>query len=285
VRGNFSALYLKGAPPGAAPCPSHLLGSGRLDYFEFAMVHELVHSLGFVPRCAPHARGDYESGHVTDSRFDLMWTGSEPWGTSQPGLMQLDVGRDDYFRANVPGCPDLSSSPYLASVHRVSVTVTGPGSVTSSPPGIDCPGVCTGHFEGPVTLTAAASEGGVFKGWTGACTGVGPCAVTGEGAVTAAFAVPSHQRSLTLRVRGKRATGGLRAVDGFGACSERAPVIVERRRGGAWSTVRRARTDGAGRFAVSIPAGRATYRARAPEITAAGQLCVGAVSRVVRAPA
>jgi hypothetical protein len=117
-RGNFSALYLKGAPPGAPPCASNQLGGDPPGYLEFAMLHELVHSLGFVPRCAPHARGDYEAGHVSDSRYDLMWSGNEPWGTNQPDLMQLDVGRDDYYAHGRSDCPDLASSPYLVAAPK-----------------------------------------------------------------------------------------------------------------------------------------------------------------------
>jgi hypothetical protein len=283
MRGNFSALYLKGTPPGAPPCASNVLGADPPGYLEFAMLHELVHSLGFVPRCAPHARGDYDAGHVSDSPFDLMWAGPEPWGTNQPQRMQLDVGRDDYFLASVPGCSDLSSSPYLATVHSVSVTVNGPGTVTSNPPGVDCPATCTGSFERPVTLTATATTGAVFVGWKGACAGTGSCVLEGDGSVTATFAYPSHRRTLTLRVRARRATGVLHAVDGHTACHARVSVILERRRSGGWSVVRRVRTTGTGEFVASIPAGRASYRARAPAVTVAGQRCLTAVSRAVPA--
>lgn len=52
----------------------------------------------------------------------------------------------------------------------LAVTVTGPGEVTSSPAGIDCPDVvCDFDFpEGTVvTLTAVADAGYAFHGWTG----------------------------------------------------------------------------------------------------------------------
>jgi len=231
------------------------------------MLHEIVHVLGFVPSCAPHYT-PMRGPHVSDSRFDLMYTGTEPIGTNEPGRMRLDVGRDDYYMANVPGCPDLSNSPYLESAYPISVTVSGPGTVTSSPAGIDCPGSCTGKFGGSVTLTATPSAGALFKGWTGACSGTGTCVVTSEGSVTASFSAASHRRTLTLRVRAQRATGVLEVVDGYEQCRTSAPVIVERRGKQGWSIIRRVRTDGAGRFAVSIPTGRATYRARAPETTA-----------------
>jgi hypothetical protein len=91
----------------------------------------------------------------------------------------------------------------------------------------------------------------------------------------------AHRRTLTLRVRASRATGALRVLDGYEPCRVGALVFVERRQKQRWSIVRRARTDRAGVFSVSIPRGRATYRARAPEGTAEGQKCLKAVSRTV----
>ena len=193
----------------------------------------------------------------------------------------LDFNHDDYYRANIPGCPDLSNSPYLANLHSVSVTVSGPGTVTSSPAGIDCPGSCTGMFQRAVTLTATPSVGAAFRGWIGACSGTATCVVTGEGSAGASFSSSSHRRTLTLRVRAQRATGTLGVIDGFVQCRVRAPVIVERRGKQGWSVIRRARTNSPGVFIASLPSGRATYRALAPEMTANGERCVKTVSRAV----
>jgi len=65
----------------------------------------------------------------------------------------------------------LSGSP----IHRLTVwkSGTGDGTVTSSPAGIACGADCTEDFPQGllVTLTASASSGSRFLGWTGACTG------------------------------------------------------------------------------------------------------------------
>jgi hypothetical protein len=107
--GRVGAVYLKGtfSNPSIPPCASNPLGNvEQPTYFDFSMLHEIVHLLGFAPSCAPH---HVLSGHVSDSPNDLMYAGSLPWNPTT-----LDVGNDDYFGANIPGCPDLSTSVFLS---------------------------------------------------------------------------------------------------------------------------------------------------------------------------
>ncbi|HSC90951.1 MAG TPA: hypothetical protein VLB86_04780 [Gaiellaceae bacterium] len=283
---KLGAMYLQAQPTNqSSPCRTPLsfgTGLGRPGFFEIALLHEILHAIGFTPPCAPHRSADIWGDHVNDSRTDLMFgpdatiVGGWDWAHAV-----LDVNRDDYYRAHVPGCPDLSNSPYLAPLHPVSVTVSGPGTVTSSPEGIFCPDLCTWGFPRPVTLTATPSAGAVFKGWGGACSGTATCVLTSQGSASASFGASSHRRAVTLRVRAQRATGALRVVDGFDVCRVRAPVVVERRGRNGWSIVRSARTDRAGLFAVRVPRGRASYRARAPETTASGARCLETASRTV----
>jgi len=72
---------------------------------------------------------------------------------------------------------------FLRNAVRVTVRVSGRGRVTSAPRGIACTGVC-GHSFAPgaaVRLTAVASPGFRFAGWSGACTGRRPCKLTADG--------------------------------------------------------------------------------------------------------
>ncbi|MCW3016120.1 MAG: hypothetical protein JWO02_3212 [Solirubrobacterales bacterium] len=77
----------------------------------------------------------------------------------------------------------------------VSVTGTGSGSVTSSPAGINCGADCTQRYvQGTqVTLSAVPTYPTEFAGWSGGCTGTGPCTVTlnADVAVTAMFRTPT----------------------------------------------------------------------------------------------
>jgi len=105
--GRVAAEYLLGTPPGASPCAANPVGASAdtPGYFDFAMLHEILHTLGFVASCAPHQT---LSGHVSDSPSDLMYAGPLPW---RP--LQLDVGHDDYFRTGNPNCLDFANSVFL----------------------------------------------------------------------------------------------------------------------------------------------------------------------------
>jgi Divergent InlB B-repeat domain len=100
-----------------------------------------------------------------------------------------------YYERNGCGKP-ASADVYMVedpALVDLTVGVDGPGTgtVSSSPAGITCGGDCSEKYERgtEVTLTAVAAPGSVFAGWTGACTGSGPCEVTMDSprAVTATF--------------------------------------------------------------------------------------------------
>jgi hypothetical protein len=92
-----------------------------------------------------------------------------------------------------------TSTNFLLTVTEAG---TGSGNVTSAPQGINCPEGCSGSFASgtQVTLTETASEGSVFAGWSGACSGTEACVVTVTAAtsVTATFNNSSGGVTITV---------------------------------------------------------------------------------------
>src|SRR5689334_14644761 len=101
------------------------------------------------------------------------------------------------FVAITGACGGSGSTPVL------SVTVTGAGVVKSSP-FVQCSSRCDSPVPEGATLalSAEAAPGWAFTGWSGACSGTGPCSVTMNGpqAVTATFA--TGQFTLTVSKAG-----------------------------------------------------------------------------------
>ncbi|MEK7989970.1 MAG: M6 family metalloprotease domain-containing protein, partial [Thiotrichaceae bacterium] len=102
----------------------------------------------------------------------------------------------------------------LIPKYNLSVGVSGNGTIQSNPTGIDCGSDCNeSYIEGTqVTLTATASTGSQFIGWSGSCSGTGSCTVTMDKAktVTASFSVmpvPNIQSSANSADFGQATVG------------------------------------------------------------------------------
>ena len=84
----------------------------------------------------------------------------------------------------------------------VSLTSNGNGSVSSTPPGINCGADCSENYvHGTVvSLSAVPGANSTFTGWSGACSGTGACDVTMDAAksVTASFTLITY--TLTVGV-------------------------------------------------------------------------------------
>jgi len=118
------------------------------------------------------------------------WSGAECPGT---GICVVTISNAKTVTAN------FTLNTYALSVTK---TGTGNGTVTSSPTGINCGADCSEiyGYGTKVTLTAVASTGSTFTGWSGAeCPGTGTCVVTISNAktVTANFTLNTYALSVT----------------------------------------------------------------------------------------
>ena len=104
---------------------------------------------------------------------------------------------------SVSGLKRLQAGFLVANPRTLTVARTGTGSgiVSSAPAGILCGGDCNEIYADgtQVTLTATASTGSVFSGWSGACSGTGSCTVTMSEAkqVNAQFQAQTYSLSVT----------------------------------------------------------------------------------------
>ena len=146
-----------------------------------------------------------ETGNGTATGANLYWTGAN--GT----IGQANYGGAVTSASFVSG---LGSPGSLAST-RYALTVgkagTGQGTVNAatllSTPNISCGTSCASDYPdmAVVTLTAAATTGSTFTGWTGACTGTAAtCTVTMSQAqgVTATFNLIPTSFTLTFTRKG-----------------------------------------------------------------------------------
>lgn len=89
-----------------------------------------------------------------------------------------------------------------------------------------------------------------------------------------------HRSSVTLRLRGHlRASGFVRARDGFGECTAARTVRVQRRVDGHWRTEASEMTTSSGYYSLRLQARSGTYRTRVTGAAlASGDVCQTAVS-------
>lgn len=133
IKARVGAMYLGGVPPGVSPSCGETRPWGQPslvpNYIDYGMLHELVHSMGFVPQGAPN---QHTFGHVFDATSsepsrDLMYsprTSTDPaWNIDAVGGLLLDINNDDYYMTS-PAL-DLAKSTLLAPLPMDAVRPIG----------------------------------------------------------------------------------------------------------------------------------------------------------------
>jgi uncharacterized repeat protein (TIGR02543 family) len=126
---------------------------------------------------------------------------------------------------NVSMTQDLSvTATFSQQDYLLTVSTSGSGTVTSTDGGINCPSTCGNSYpvNTPVTLHAAPAPGWSFAGWSGACTGPGPCNVTmtQDQSVIATFTPLPNNYTLTVSISGSgTVTSSPSGINCPGTCS------------------------------------------------------------------
>jgi hypothetical protein len=114
--GQFTTVFAKsGCSPDGAPVSDPVAVGASANRAQVSL-HEMLHGLGAVPRCAPNyttAGGGHVAGYDVggqDNAYDLMY----PFAYAQP--KHIDFARNDYFRGDGGPCLDVARSPYMANV-------------------------------------------------------------------------------------------------------------------------------------------------------------------------
>ncbi len=108
----------------------------------------------------------------------------------------------------------------------LTVSTSGSGSVTSTDGFINCPGTCTHSYSPgtPVTLNATPASGSIFVGWSGACTGTGPCNIT----MTQSLSVTATFSQFSILTVSTNGSGTVSSTDGDincpGTCGYSYPI-------------------------------------------------------------
>ncbi len=167
--------------------------------------HEVLHTLGAVPRGAPNECPDKDGAHTCDDPNDLMYPSIDDVPLS---TKVLDPGRNDYY-GHSGSWADAQDSPWLVQLDSqapLALSVSGPGSVAADVPGLQCAQSCTTTWNAGtrLALTATPGAGAKLVRWGSACVGAAGCSltVTAGTQISALFAPASFRLTVAVSGRG-----------------------------------------------------------------------------------
>jgi hypothetical protein len=135
--------------------------------------------------CGPSCSDAYDVGTpVTLTATPATGSVFSDWSGACSGMAECDLTMDKAKAV-------VANFTAILETLSVSKSGSGSGTVVSSPAGLRCGSTCSYGFSygSNVTLTVTPATGSYFTGWSGACSGAGPCTVsmTQARSVTASF--------------------------------------------------------------------------------------------------
>lgn len=100
-RDNVIIIPLRDTP--TYKCRWNDTGPGNYSYIDYTVIHEMIHSLGFV---SSKYRNSGLNGHYLNDRYDIMYAGDKTWGYLEK---ELNISTDYIF--------DLRNSPYFSNLN------------------------------------------------------------------------------------------------------------------------------------------------------------------------
>tara|TARA_B100001123_G_scaffold72487_1_gene81364 strand:+ start:487 stop:1449 length:963 start_codon:yes stop_codon:yes gene_type:complete len=107
--GKVAIFYTNDTNKKLKSCTKDPIGDSNNQVFaesEQTILHEILHTLGVPSKCGKNL-DPKGSLHIIDSKDDIM--------NKVSGSLYLDFNNDDYYKHNIPNCPDLYMNEFLTN--------------------------------------------------------------------------------------------------------------------------------------------------------------------------
>jgi hypothetical protein len=204
----------------------------------YALTNTAVYALAIDPQTSDVLyAGTDDRGIFKSTDGGMSWTPMNTGLTNtQVRVLAIHPSNPNIIYTGTYGGGAFKFSPTEESPSlTASKSGTGDGTVTSTPPGINCGSTCRADFTmgTNVTLTASADAGSTFTGWSGGgCSGTGPCTIplNSDTTIGASFALSgscAYTISATDKILNAKGGSLLIKVTATGQTNCPRPLIAE----------------------------------------------------------